>query len=32
MTMNVFDQAARYCVQSDPLGFLRWLIAGSTRR
>ena len=28
MTMNVFDQAARYCVRADPLGFLRWLIRG----
>ncbi len=28
MTRNVFDQAARYCIQSDPLGFLRWLIPG----
>jgi hypothetical protein len=23
---NVFDQAARYLIQSDPLGFLRWIL------
>ncbi len=28
MPTNVFDQAARYSIQSDPLGFLRWLIRG----
>ena len=28
MAINVFDQAARYCIQSDPLGFLRWLVRG----
>jgi hypothetical protein len=28
MAANVFDQAARYCVQADPLGFLRWLLHG----
>ena len=28
MTANVFDQAARYCVQSDPPGFLRWVMPG----
>ena len=26
--MNVFDQAARYSIQSDPLGFLRWILRG----
>jgi len=31
MTRNVFDQAARYCVQCDPIGFLRWLIRGLSR-
>ena len=28
VSVNVFDQAARFSVQSDPLGFLRWLIPG----
>jgi hypothetical protein len=28
MTVNVFDQAARYSVRADPLGFLRWLLRG----
>src|SRR4051812_33359953 len=28
MSGNVFDQAARYSVQSDPLGFLRWVVPG----
>jgi hypothetical protein len=27
-TVNVFDQSARYSVQSDPLGFLRWVVPG----
>jgi hypothetical protein len=26
--VNVFDQAARYSIQSDPLGFLRWVVPG----
>src|SRR5947209_4784623 len=26
--MNVFDQAARFCIQSDPLGFLHWILPG----
>ena len=26
MPRNVFDQAARFCVQSDPIGFFLWLI------
>jgi hypothetical protein len=26
MSVNAWDQAARYCIQSDPLGFLRWLL------
>jgi hypothetical protein len=25
---NVFDQAVRYVIQSDPLGFLRWILRG----
>src|SRR5947209_1819811 len=25
---NPFDKACRYCVQSDPIGFIRWLIPG----
>jgi hypothetical protein len=28
VTVNVFDQAARYSVQPDPLGFLRWVVPG----
>src|SRR5947209_939105 len=28
VTANVFDQAARYSVQSDPHGFLRWVVPG----
>jgi hypothetical protein len=28
MSGNVFDQAARYSIRLDPLGFLRWLVAG----
>ena len=28
MSWNVFDQAARYSIRIDPLGFLRWLVAG----
>src|SRR3954447_13544597 len=28
VTANVFDQAARYSVQFDPLGFLRWVMPG----
>ncbi len=28
MATNVFDQGARYSIQSDPLGFLRWLLPG----
>jgi hypothetical protein len=28
MSLNVFDQAARYCIRMDPLGFLRWLVLG----
>jgi hypothetical protein len=28
VTANVFDQAARYSVQSDPPGFLRWIVPG----
>jgi len=31
VTRNVFDQAARYCAQCDPIGFLRWLIRGLSR-
>jgi len=26
--MNRYDQAARYSLRSDPLGFLRWLVSG----
>jgi hypothetical protein len=26
--VNVFDQSARYSVQSDPLGFFRWVVPG----
>jgi hypothetical protein len=28
LAVNVFDQAARYCVRADPLGFLSWLLRG----
>jgi len=28
MPVNVFDQAARFSVQPDPLGFFRWMIRG----
>ena len=27
-TLNVYDQGARYALQPDPLGFLRWLLHG----
>ena len=26
--MNVFDQAARFALRPDPMGFLRWLVPG----
>ena len=28
MPLNVFDQAARYSVQTDPPGFLQWVVPG----
>src|SRR3954452_15518442 len=28
VAVNAYDQSARYSVQSDPLGFVRWLIPG----
>jgi hypothetical protein len=31
MAANAFDQASRYLVRLDPVGFLRWLFAGTLR-
>ncbi|MHC5541618.1 hypothetical protein ACYOEI_25635, partial [Singulisphaera rosea] len=28
VTVNVFDQASRFAVQADPIGFFRWLAPG----